>query len=147
MTFLTGVCSGVSWAGVLRFVETSYLTFIAIQLTGGQVMRDLLVRNRESKIYMYIYIYIYICMWYIIYLPRDAIVRLSHPRNKGSQGQKTFKPANIYVYVYILYTVFYLLLLYMEIFYSTSFYVYLFIAVILLLIVLLWFRYNVYIFC
>ena len=32
----------------------------------------------------------YVCMYVYTNLPVNAIVRLSHPRNKDSQGQETF---------------------------------------------------------
>ena len=34
LTFITGVCSEINCSFVSRFVENSYLTFMAIQLTG-----------------------------------------------------------------------------------------------------------------
>ena len=41
-------------------------------------------------IYMHIYIYIYIYAYIYASLPRHAIVRISHPRSRDSQGQETF---------------------------------------------------------
>ena len=44
-TFITEVCSEITYSIVSRFAETSYLNFIAIQLTGCCMMRDLGVEN------------------------------------------------------------------------------------------------------
>ena len=43
----TRACSGISCSCVPGFAETSYLTFIAIQLTGCHAMQDLGVGNHE----------------------------------------------------------------------------------------------------
>ena len=47
---------------------------------------------------MYIYLYVYIYTYMYIYAERDlavnAIVRLSHPRSRDSQGQETFLAAS-----------------------------------------------------
>ena len=40
LTFITGVCSEIPCYIVSRFAETSYLSFIEIQLTGCHMMRD-----------------------------------------------------------------------------------------------------------
>ena len=48
LTFITGFCSGIPHSSISHFVETSYLTFIAIQLTGCHVMRDLGVGILET---------------------------------------------------------------------------------------------------
>ena len=42
---ITGVCSEITCSIVSRFTESSYLNFIAIQLTGYHMMRDLGVGN------------------------------------------------------------------------------------------------------
>ena len=45
LTFITGVCSEIPCSIVSRFVETSYLNFIKIQLTGCHMMQDLGLGN------------------------------------------------------------------------------------------------------
>ena len=48
LTFITVVCSEIPCSIVSRFVETSYLNFIEIQLTGCHMMRDLSVGISEQ---------------------------------------------------------------------------------------------------
>ena len=48
LTFITAVCSEIPCSSVSRFMETSYLTFIAIQLTGCHVLPDLGAGNLEK---------------------------------------------------------------------------------------------------
>ena len=63
-TFITGFCSGIPWSSVSHFVGTSYLTFIAIQLTGCHVMQHLAVGILETdckQFYMCLYVCVYIC--------------------------------------------------------------------------------------
>ena len=57
LTFITGVYSETHCSNGSRFLETSYLTFIAIQITGCHVMRDLGVENLGED-----YKKSYICM-------------------------------------------------------------------------------------
>ena len=45
LTFVTGVCSEIPCSNVSRYEGTSYLNFIAIQLTGCQGIQDLGVGN------------------------------------------------------------------------------------------------------
>ena len=42
---ITGVCSDIPCPIVSRFAETGYLIFIAVQLTGCRMMRDLGMGN------------------------------------------------------------------------------------------------------
>ena len=67
LTFITGFCSGIPCSSVSHFVETSYLTFIAIQLTGCHVMRYLVWRfskqiTNSLHVFICVYIYVPICM-------------------------------------------------------------------------------------
>ena len=41
-------CSGIPYPSISRFVETGYLTFVAIQQAGSNVMRDLGVGIHET---------------------------------------------------------------------------------------------------
>ena len=45
MTFTTGVSSEIPYSSVFRYLKTSYLSFIAIQLTGCNEIRDLSGEN------------------------------------------------------------------------------------------------------
>ena len=56
LTSTTGVCYKVHCSSVSRFVENSYLTFNAIQLTSCHEKRDLGVRNLGTN-YKRIYIF------------------------------------------------------------------------------------------
>ena len=48
-------------------METSYLTFIEMQLTGCHVMRDLGVENLETD-YKQFYICVYVCVCMYLYV-------------------------------------------------------------------------------
>ena len=65
LTFITGFCSGIPCSSISHFVETSYLTFIAIQLTGCHVMRDLGVGILETELVLHVLICVcvYICAY------------------------------------------------------------------------------------
>ena len=52
---------------VSRFVETSYLTFIAIQLTGCHMMRDLGVENLGTD-YKQLYIFSFFVYLYFTFM-------------------------------------------------------------------------------
>ena len=56
LTSTTGVCYKIHCSSVSRFVENSYLTFNAIQLTSCHEKRDLGVRNLGTN-YKRIYIF------------------------------------------------------------------------------------------
>ena len=45
ITYITGICFEIACVSVVRFVETSYLSFIATHLTVCQEMRNLGVGN------------------------------------------------------------------------------------------------------
>ena len=78
LSFITGFCSGIPCSSVWHFVETSFLTFIAIQLTGCHVIQDLGVGNLETDYkrfyicftvlqfnsfgYAYVCVYVYMCV-------------------------------------------------------------------------------------
>ena len=45
LNFITGVCSEIPCSVVSRFVKTTYLNFIEIQLTGCHMTQDVGVGN------------------------------------------------------------------------------------------------------
>ena len=71
LTFITGFCSGIPCSSVLHFVETSYLIFIAVQLTGCHVMWHLGAGNSETddkQSYICVYVGIYMCVFICMYI-------------------------------------------------------------------------------
>ena len=67
LTFITGFCSEIPCSNISHFLETSYLNFITIQLTGCHVMRDVGVGILETD-YKYFYMSLYMCIYMCIYM-------------------------------------------------------------------------------
>ena len=66
---MTGVCSEIASPIVSRFAEIGYLIFIANQLTGCRMMRDLGVRNL-GRDYQQFYIFSFFVYFYFTLLLR-----------------------------------------------------------------------------
>ena len=64
LTFITGVCFEIPCSIVSCFAETSYLTFIAIQLTGCHMMRDPDVGNLGTDCWQFYILSFFVYMYF-----------------------------------------------------------------------------------
>ena len=111
MIFITGFFSAIICSSVSHFVETSYLTFIAIQLTGSHVMRHLCERNLETD-YKQFPICVYLCVYKCVfmYMYGHMYVHIS-----------VYICVCVYVYICIYVCVYVCIYLYIYVYYCLTF--------------------------
>ena len=106
----------ISCSNISHFIETSYLTFTAIQLTGCYVMRDLGVGILETG-YKQFYMCLYVCVYICAYINVSVSVDICY----------MYVCMYIYIYIYICMYIYIYMCIWICVYVYTCAYVYVYI--------------------